>query len=129
MKISILALIAALALLGAAPSFAQERNDKEERETKERQELEKKTLALLNEAASASWGLEAAENRSFVMAAAADLLWDSDQKRARTLYWDAMNSLNLSSVGRSSAENPSKADLQKLQQEFVIVFELRQSML
>ena len=129
MKKSILALIAALALLGATPSFAQEPNDKQERETKERQELEKKTLALLNEVASASWGLKAVENRSFVMAAAAELLWDSDQKRARTLYWDAMNSLNLSSVGRSSTENPSKADLQKLQQEFVIVFELRQSML
>lgn len=129
MKKSILALIAALALLGATPSFAQEPNDKQERETKERQELEKKTLALLNEVASASWGLKAVENRSFVMAAVAELLWDSDQKRARTLYWDAMNSLNLSSVGRSSTENPSKADLQKLQQEFVIVFELRQSML
>jgi len=129
MKKSILALIAALALLGSAPSFAQEPNDKQQRETKERQELEKKTLALLNEVASASWGLKAVENRSFVMAAAADLLWDSDQKRARTLYWDAMNSLNLSSVGRSSTENPSKADLQKLQQEFVIVFELRQTML
>src|SRR6185503_7843788 len=95
----ILIVVAILALLGAVP--AQERNDKEEREAKERQELEKKTLALLNEVASASWGLKAPENRSFVMVNAADLLWNADPKRARTLYWDAINSLNLTSATRN----------------------------
>ena len=127
MKRFILIVIATLALVGALP--AQERNDKEERETKERQELEKKTLALLNDVVSASWGLKAPENRSFVMVNAADLLWDVDQKRARTLYWDALNSLNLTSATRTAAENPSKAEQQKLAEEYLSNFELRQNML
>ena len=126
MKRSILILVAILALLGVAA--AQEPTDKE-REAKDRQELEKKTLALLNEVASASWGLKAPENRSFVMVSAANLLWDSDQKRARTLYWDALNSLNLNSPTRTLGENASKAEQDKVAQEFMLTFELRQNLL
>ena len=126
MKRFILILVAILALLGVAA--AQEPTDKE-REAKERRELEKKTLALLNEVASASWGLKAPENRSFVMVSAANLLWDSDQKRARTLYWDALNSLNLNSPTRTLGENASKAERDKVAQEFVLTFELRQTLL
>ena len=79
MKHLILVLIATAALLGAVP--AQQPNEKAQREAKEQQELKKKTLALLNEVVSASWGLKAPENRSFVMTNAADLLWQADQKR------------------------------------------------
>src|SRR5678815_2232518 len=60
---------------------------------KEAAELEKKTLALLNEIASASWGLKLAENRVYIMASTADLLWPFDDKRARNLYWEALNSI------------------------------------
>ena len=127
MKKCILIVVAILALLGAVP--AQERNDKEEREAKERQELEKKTLALLNEVASASWGLKAPENRSFVMVNAADLLWNADPKRARTLYWDAINSLNLTSATRNPVENPSKAEQEKLAQNYYATYELREKIL
>ena len=127
MKRFILIVIATLALPGVLP--AQERNDKEERETKERQELEKNTLALLNDVVSASWGLKAPENRSFVMVNAAELLWRVDQKRARTLYWDALNSLNLTSATRTPAEHLSKAEQEKLGQEYLANFELRQNML
>ena len=127
MKRFILIVIATLALLGALP--AQERNDKEERETKERQELEKKTLALLNDVVSASWGLKAPENRSFVMVNAAELLWGVDQKRARTLYWDALNSLNLTSATRPTNENLSRAEQEKLRLEYLANFELRADML
>lgn len=122
----ILILVAIVALLGVAA--AQEPTDKE-REAKERQELEKKTLSLLNEVASASWGLKAPENRSFVMVSAANLLWDHDRKRARTLYWDALNSLNLNSPTRTLGENASKAERDKAAQEFVLTFELRQNLL
>ena len=45
-----------------------------QKELEQRQELEKKTLALLNEIASAAWGLKLQENRFFVMTNAADLL-------------------------------------------------------
>jgi hypothetical protein len=127
MKYLILILIATFALLGVVP--AQQSNDKEQREAKEQQELQKKTLALLNEVVSASWGLKAPENRSFVMTSAADLLWSSDQKRARTLYWDALNSLNLTTATRAAGENPSKAEQEKLTQDYFSTFELRQNML
>lgn len=127
MKYLILILIATFALLGVVP--AQQSNDKEQRDAKEQQELEKKTTALLNEVVSASWSLKAPENRSFVMTSAADLLWSSDQKRARTLYWDALNSLNLTTATRATGENPSKAEQEKLTQEFLSNFELRQNIL
>src|SRR5262245_44226402 len=96
--------IVVLALL--ASGVAQDTTEKERRE-KERQELEKKTLALLNEVASSAWSLKAPENRSLVMAGAAELLWNFDQKRARTLYWDALNSLNLTSATRPPGESLS----------------------
>ena len=127
MKYLILILIATFALPGVL--LAQQSNEKEQREAKEQQELEKKTTALLNEVVSSSWSLKAPENRSFVMISAADLLWSSDQKRARTLYWDALNSLSLTTATRTPGENPSKAEQEKLAQEFLSNFELRQNIL
>ena len=59
-----------------------------EKEKEQRLELEKKTLALLNEIASAAWSLKLPENRIFIIAGAADLLWTFDEKRARNLYWE-----------------------------------------
>jgi hypothetical protein len=52
---------------------------------KEKEALDKKTLALLNEVASAAWGLKLPENRIFIMANTADLLWPFDEKRAQSL--------------------------------------------
>ena len=60
-------------------------DSQKDKETRQRQELEKKALALLNEIASSAWSLKLPENRVFVMANAADLLWSFDEKRARTL--------------------------------------------
>jgi len=102
-----------------------------EKETEQRQELEKKTLALLNEVASGAWGLKLPENRLFVMATAGDLLWPFDEKRARTLYWDALNSLNLITppAARTTGENPSKAEQLKIAEAYFSVFNLRQRLL
>src|SRR5687768_17944786 len=66
-----------------------------EKEAEQRKELEKKTLALLNDVAAGAWSLKLPENRLFIMSNAADLLWSVDEKRARTLYWDALNAMNL----------------------------------
>jgi hypothetical protein len=65
-----------------------------EKEAEQRKELEKKTLALLNDLAAAAWSLKLPENRLFIMSGAADLLWSFDEKRARALYWDSITSLN-----------------------------------
>jgi hypothetical protein len=100
-----------------------------EKEAEQRRELEKKTVALLNEIASAGWGLKSPENRAFVMRNAADLLWPLDEKRARSLYWDALNAINLiNPVRRSSSENVSKAEREKILQAYYANFNLRMSL-
>src|SRR5438105_7534585 len=87
-----------LILIAAAPQqIAAQVDEKEkgEKELAKRQELEKKTLGLLDEAIGAAWSLKLSENRSYVLTKAADLLWPHDEKRARNLFWEALNSLNL----------------------------------
>src|SRR5689334_6189225 len=101
-----------------------------EKEAQQRQELEKKTFALVNEIASAAWGLKLPENRAFIMASAAELLWTSDEKRARGLYWDALNSINsMPVVTTTPGETPSKADRDKIIQSYYSIFALRQKLL
>jgi hypothetical protein len=65
---------------------------KEEKE-KAQKELERKAVALLDETLAGIQGLRLAENRSLIEAQAADMLWKRDEKRARTLFRDAMNDL------------------------------------
>lgn len=67
--------------------------EKAQQELEKRKELEHKTLALVDEIVSGAWGLKLPENRSFFLANAADLLWTYDEKRARNLFWDALNNL------------------------------------
>jgi hypothetical protein len=101
-----------------------------ETEKEQRQELEKKTLALLNEVASSAWSLKLPENRLFIISNAADLLWTFDEKRARTLSWDALNSLNaITPAVRNSSENLSKAEQDKVMQAYFTAFGLRQRLL
>src|SRR5438477_11691000 len=86
-------------LMAAAPQQIAAQVDEKEKAEKElakRQELEKKTLGLLDEVIGAAWSLKLSENRSYVLSKAADLLWPHDEKRARNLFWEALNSLNLS---------------------------------
>lgn len=70
-------------------------DEKEKAAAERKRELERKTLALLDEVAAGAWSLKLAENRSFVLTTAADLLWTHDEKRARNLFWEALNSLGL----------------------------------
>jgi hypothetical protein len=91
-------------------------------------ELEKKTLALLNEIASASWGLKLPENRVYIMASTADLLWPFDDKRARNLYWEAINSINSTVPANSKpGETLSQADREKFTQAYILTLRLRQT--
>ena len=72
--------------------------EKAQKEDEKRQELERKTLAMLDEVATQALSLRLPENRSLVLANAADLLWTHDEKRARSLFWDALNNLT-SAIG------------------------------
>ncbi len=85
-----------MALAATSPVRAQNDNqEKAEQEAAKLQELQKRTLSLLDEVISAAWSLKLAENRSYVLANAADLLWPYDEKRARNLFWEALNNLSL----------------------------------
>lgn len=68
-------------LLLAVPVFSQEAGEKE----KSRLELETKAVALVEQAISDSSVLKLPENRVFILAAAIDLLWKNDEKRAREI--------------------------------------------
>jgi hypothetical protein len=92
---SLLLLISfSLALLSPLSVAAQaDEKEKAQKEDEKRQELERKTLAMLDEVATQALSLKLPENRSLVLADAADLLWTHDEKRARSLFWDALNNL------------------------------------
>src|SRR5258708_2287956 len=99
-----LLLLFSFALLTPSKDLAQDgEKDKAQKQIEKRQELERKTLAMLDEVANQALSLRLPENRSLVLAAAADLLWTHDEKRARNLFWDALNNL-------TSTNNPSTAD-------------------
>ncbi|HKY46217.1 MAG TPA: hypothetical protein VJM50_24205 [Pyrinomonadaceae bacterium] len=121
-----------IALLTIAPLSlsAQEKPAQNDKQTEQRQELEKKTLALLNDIASAAWTLKLPENRLFVMSSTADLFWTFDEKRARNLYWEVLNSLpQVTPSVRSTGERLSKAEYQKIVTEYLSIFRLRQKLL
>jgi hypothetical protein len=64
-----------------------------EEEQKAQAELEKKALSLLDETLDGAQLLKLPENRSYIFATAADLLWTHDEKRARGFFQDALNAL------------------------------------
>lgn len=133
-----------LVVLLLSPTYvAAQANEKEkaQKELEQRQELEKKTLALVDEIASGVWGLKLAENRSFLQASAADLLWKHDEKRARLLFWDALNSLGLrtdtgddattKNANDSKAKSPqTKTQVnEKAQKEYFEAYSVRRNFL
>ena len=126
-------LVAILLVVSFTPraSRAQTAADaQKEKEKEQRLELEKKTLALLNEIASTSWGLKLPENRIFIISGAANLLWTFDEKRARNLYWEALNSISsLSTSIPKTGENPTKAEREKIAHAYFLVLTLRQKLL
>ena len=114
--------------------------EKAQKEVEQRQELERQTFALVDEIVSGAWGLKLAENRSFIQASAADLLWKHDEKRARTLFWDALNSLGLrtdtaddatTKAKDSKSKNaPSKTQaIEKAQKEYFEAYAVRRNFL
>jgi hypothetical protein len=116
---SLIFILLPLIIIAAAPrQIAAQVDEKEkaEKELAKRQELEKKTLSLLDETVSAAWSLKLPENRSYVLTKAADLMWPHDEKRARNLFWEALNSLNLpgnQALDGTAPKNPPANDAAK----------------
>ena len=129
-RVLVFVVLATVCLVAPLTIRAQEKTDAKDKEKEERQELEKKTLALLNDVASSAWSLKLPENRVFIMVNSADVLWPFDEKRARTLFWDALNFLNsINPTTRNPSENLSKAEQDKAMQAYFTVFSLRQRLL
>ncbi|MBV9209573.1 MAG: hypothetical protein JOZ52_03030, partial [Acidobacteria bacterium] len=87
-----LALILLLSASAASQEIAPVEKSKEE-EQKAQAELEKKALALLDETLDGALLLKLPDNRSFIFATGADLLWTHDEKRARSYFQDALTAL------------------------------------
>lgn len=119
-------------LLISLSAFAQvSDNEKREKEAERKQQIERKTYVLVDEIAGAAPGLKLPENRSFILAAAGDLLWEHDEPRARNLFWDALNTLNLmnSSSQVAKGEKPSAKEKEQYFSQYFAVFTLRQQLL
>ncbi len=75
-----------------AQSPPQPDSTKQEQERKAQEELEKKALVLLDAIIKEAQSLKLPENRIYIQASAADLLWSRDEKRARALFKEVINS-------------------------------------
>ncbi|HST24141.1 MAG TPA: hypothetical protein VLR90_23770 [Blastocatellia bacterium] len=75
-----------------AQSPPQQDSTKPEQERKVQEELEKKALVLLDGIIKEAQSLKLPENRIYIQASAADLLWPHDEKRARALFKEVINS-------------------------------------
>ena len=109
------------------PICAQTSAPNSEKELQQKRELTQKAYTLVDEVAIAAHGLKLPENRSFVLTSAADLLWRHDEKRARALFWNALNSINLLvDPGENSAKRPTKENQEK---HYFAIYTLRQGLL
>jgi hypothetical protein len=141
-SLSILLLSFFIGLPGQLSVVAQvDEKEKAQKELEKRQELERKTLALLDETISAAWGFKLPENRSLVLTNAAELLWTRDEKRARNMFWEALNSLNLPTspaLEDSTAKDPpskgstakvATSDKVQVQNRYFAIFAARREFL
>jgi hypothetical protein len=110
--------------------------EQKEKEAERQQQLKRKTYALVEEIAGGAPGLKLPENRMFVLSAAADLLWEHDEPRARNLFWDALNTLNLMNrlPNRSGSQStksakPSAKEKEQILNQYFDVFRRRQEFL
>jgi len=89
-----------------APPPAQE--SKEDRE-KAQKMLEGKALNLLDSTLAEAQTLKLVENQALFQSVAADLLWTRDEKRARSLFQDAISALTLALNASERGRGPDNS--------------------
>ncbi len=111
-KLIILALTLALCFLSASPLLAQDQpaanpqpSPSAEEVEKEKAEREKNAYRLLDQVIDEAQSLRLVENRVRIQINAADMLWDQNQGRARSLFATAAE--GIAEAGRASATNPN----------------------
>ncbi len=112
----------ALALTSAAGQTDLKEKARKEEERKEL--LLRKTYALVDEIAADTSTLRLPENRLFLLAEAADLLWTHDQKRARSIFLDAFNNLTQLTI-----PSQNKDEKKRRQELLVVNFSLKSELL
>lgn len=97
-------------LMALALTSAAGQTDLKEKARKEEERkllLQRKTFALIDEIAAETSTLKLPENRLALLAEAADLMWQHDQKRARSIFLDAFNNLTIMTI-RSQNKDETK---------------------
>src|SRR5678815_211935 len=109
-KLIIPALTLALCLLFSSPLLAQDQpaaspqpSPSAEELEKEKAEREKNAYRLLDQVIDEAQSLRLVENRVRIQVTAADMLWDQNQGRARSLFATAAE--GIAEAGRTSATN------------------------
>ncbi|MEP6706077.1 MAG: hypothetical protein ABJC05_01080 [Pyrinomonadaceae bacterium] len=132
LSIVVLAPSSVVAQVDANPNGATAPGTQEdkEKELERRRELDRKTLGLLDEIVGGAWSLKLPENRSFVLVTAADLFWERDEKRARNMFWQALDNLNMANppISQTAAKGAAGTKAQSPNQYFA-TFALRQAFL
>ena len=98
-KLTILLFALGITLFAVCPALAQEQPAQQttatdEEKEKQKTELDKKTYRLLDQVIDEAQSLKLTENRVRVQINAADLLWDHNQVRARSLFSLAAEGVN-----------------------------------
>jgi hypothetical protein len=130
-SISLLCVVVTFTAFPTATAQLTEK-EKQKNEAERKQQLEKKAYGLVEEIASGALSLQLPENRVYLLAAAAELLWDHDQPRARSLFWDASNTLMLLVPPPRADDKSAKASPQNKEEAqalYYAVFALRQELL
>lgn len=118
-------LLLLLLSISISPCFStspgQNAKEKAEKEAEQRRVLRRKTHVLIDEIATGALSLKLPANRASMLAAAADLMWEHDEKRARNLFWDALNTLNLI-MGPPPADPTAKKTTKEKQQKLTAYY-------
>jgi len=96
----------------ATPDAAQQQEEK--------QKLERKAIALLEQVISEAQSLKLPENRVRVQIAAADMLWDRNPGRARTLFSDAGALMSQMAAEADRTDRDEMQNFNQLRQQLVL---------
>lgn len=127
-RLIILTLVLGLFYAAHSPAFAQEQPTTQpstEEAEKEKAEREKNAYRLLDQVIDEAQSLRLTENRVRVQIGAADMLWDRNQGRARSLF--TMAAEGVAELGRSiqSNNNPRRNEAANTERR---AFQLRQEL-
>jgi len=102
----------------APASTAQQSPDPQQQE--EKAKLERKAAVLLEQVVTEAQSLKLPENRIRIQVAAADMLWERNQARARGLFSDAGAILGQMTLDVDRADRDEMQTLSQLRQNLVL---------